>query len=566
MKVLKYLPLLLLLLSCKQSVGQTQAMNIERNVLDSLDEDYGYYLAITPKSKDIKGTMVLMPGFGQKAENVFIDTDLHKFAFENGLMTISISTGMRMSADEMMQTKISALLRHAISKYDLKKENFVFGGFSAGGRICLRYVELCKQYPANFPVDPSAVFMADAPVDVFHSWEMMQSLKEAANSEMAVQEANWVEKMYREQYGTTPGEKPEIFKPFNPFSLNEKIEGNERFLKNVAVRAYHDVDIPWRLINRNQSVQHSNFLVSSELINRLLLLGNTKAEFVQTYQTGFRANGKRHPHSWSIIDSRTCIEWILKNLDGTSSVTPQKTKEEAIVPILINKETLSGLNLSRGKNPEQPDRKLFFQNIFRGETLSVQVISSGNASASPEDLGIDEFLFLVNGGARLSPKGAAEKTFIAGDFFMVPRGFNGDWETIGSPSFHHEISVTTVERNEAALDSKKTMPVLMDKQKIAGLGITKTSQGKYYDLLYEGHELTITLEGELPQVKKIESPLQEQIIYIAEGTLSLWDSSGKEYNFTTGDFVVVPQGFTGTWQSRGHELFRFLKMRKSEWK
>ena len=565
MKLHNYLTLVLFLIVCFQLKAQDDAFQIDRHIIDKQDEDYGYYLAIPPKSKNIKGAIVLMPGFGQVAEHVFADTDLHKFAFENNLLTISISTGMRLMADEMIQTKINALLSHAISQYDLKKDKFVFGGFSAGGRICLRYVELCKEFPTKFPVAPIAVFMADAPVDVFHSWEMMQALKAAANSEVAVQEADWVEKMYREQYDATPEEKPEFFKAFNPFSIEEKGQGNEKFLKDVAVRSYHDVDISWRLINRNQSVQHSNYLVSSELINRLLQLGNSKAEFVQSYQTGYRRDGKRHPHSWSIINEKECVEWILKTLDDGSLSESQMSKEDIIAPILINKETLSGLNLSRGRNPEQPERKLFFQNIFKGNELRVQVVSSGNASASPENLGIDEFLFLVNGGAHLSPKNNKEMTFMAGDFFLVPRGFNGVWETIGSPSYHHEIAVTTIQRNDSEFDKEKIIPVLMDKRKIAGLGITEIRAGTYYDLLYEGHELAISLEGEMPRVLEIKEPLTEQVIYIAEGTLVLWDLGGKEYNFTTGDFLILPKGFTGTWQSRGHELFRMIKIQKSTW-
>ena len=85
---------------------------------------------------------------------------------------------------------------------------------------------------------------------------------------------------------------------------------NEKYLTNTAVRAYHDVDIAWRIINRNQTVHNSNYEVTAELINRLVLMGNGKAEFMQSFKTGFRSNGQRHPHSWSIVDEVECIAWI----------------------------------------------------------------------------------------------------------------------------------------------------------------------------------------------------------------------------------------------------------------
>ena len=92
--------------------------------------------------------------------------------------------------------------------------------------------------------------------------------------------------------------------------MNPTYSQNEIFLKNTAVRTYHDVDIAWRIINRNQTVHGSNYEVTAELINRLVLMGNTKAEFKQSYQTGYRSNGQRHPHSWSIVDEEECVRWV----------------------------------------------------------------------------------------------------------------------------------------------------------------------------------------------------------------------------------------------------------------
>jgi hypothetical protein len=39
-------------------------------------------------------------------------------------------------------------------------------------------------------------------------------------------------------------------------------------------------------------------------------MGNKRAEFMQSFKTGYRSNGQRHPHSWSIVDEKELIVWM----------------------------------------------------------------------------------------------------------------------------------------------------------------------------------------------------------------------------------------------------------------
>jgi len=289
------------------------SLKVEKIVIDESDSHYGSYLLVKPKTDIIKGTLVLFPGFGQNPGNIFLDSKLHEFAYKNDLLTIGFAGKDRKTAGSFMQSKINNIIEDAIKKFNLDKNNFFFGGFSSGGVIALRYVELCKQFPDRFPVNPKAVFMADSPVDIYHSWKLFQEILENDfYTQISKDEAKMIEKVYRNYYQTTPSENPEKFIELSPFSIDKKYGENEKYLKDVAVRAYHDVDIAWRLKNRNQTVRFDNYVATSELINRLLLMGNDKAEFIQTFQTGYRRNGNRHPHSWSIIDEEECIDWILE--------------------------------------------------------------------------------------------------------------------------------------------------------------------------------------------------------------------------------------------------------------
>lgn len=93
--------------------------------------------------------------------------------------------------------------------------------------------------------------------------------------------------------------------------MDKAMPRKENILKSTPIRAYHDIDIAWRILERKQTPEFDNFIATAELINRLRSLGNTKAEFIQTYKTGFRNNGKRHPHSWSIVDADKLVLWAL---------------------------------------------------------------------------------------------------------------------------------------------------------------------------------------------------------------------------------------------------------------
>ncbi len=307
MRYLYYL-LSMFLLSTGSLLGQAD-LPYQRLVLDEEDEIYGYYFAIAPDT--ITGTLVLLPGFGQIAESVLVSTNLPEKAYQNNLLTIVYAGGERLTADSLVQGHLNKVLLDVKERFNLSNEKFVLGGFSSGGTIALRYTQLCHEHTDEYPIQPLGVFMGDSPVDLYHLWAMQEINLEPGNASVSIEEAKRLQSALREAYGFTPGEHSGIYRDLSPFSLDEQLGNNEQWLKDVAVRTYHDVDINWRIKERGQSVFYRNYVPSSELINRLRKMGNERAEFMQTYQTGFRRNGQRHPHSWSIIDAEECVQWIL---------------------------------------------------------------------------------------------------------------------------------------------------------------------------------------------------------------------------------------------------------------
>lgn len=271
-----------------------------------------YYLVVKPESGNIRGVLVLMPGYAERAESIFSQTKLFNVAFGNGILTMAIAGGEKIYADDQVISKLNRGLANLITKYPtVSKDTFILGGISAGGTIGLRYAEYCAENPGKVPVVPKGVFAIDSPVDLGGIYAYFQREIKKNYSPVGVAEANRVSEMMRKEIGT-PETNPKRYDELTPFNHLLENEGNEKHLKNMAVRVYEDVDVDWQLKQRRRSLYDTNILNASELICRLMLMGNQRAEFVASKQPGYRSNGQRHPHSWSIVDETECIQWMLK--------------------------------------------------------------------------------------------------------------------------------------------------------------------------------------------------------------------------------------------------------------
>lgn len=287
----------------------TYAQTLKKIVMDENDFFSGHYLSVEPQTDSIAGVIVLLAGFGQRAEDTPPETKLHNIAYANNILTIFYAGGNKLYADSVVQVKLTRVFKDIIKRYNIKSDIFVLGGYSAGGMIALRYVELCNEFPHKFPIQPKGVFTVDSPIDIFTVYEQLEESAKNNFSEIAVEEAVRAMAYIKNDHGV-PSENVSTYAKLTAFSMNNAYSQNEKYLRKCAVRTYHDVDIAWRIKNRNQTVHGSNYEVSAELINRLVLMGNTKAEFIQSFQTGYRSNGLRHPHSWSIVDEVECVQWV----------------------------------------------------------------------------------------------------------------------------------------------------------------------------------------------------------------------------------------------------------------
>jgi len=152
------------------------AQNYEKVWFDKTDSVYGYYTVIRPTSQRIQGAVVLFDGYGGDASTFLAETKIHNVASANELLTVCIPTGLRMFLDDAHFEIIRRILDEVSKNYGINKEKFAMGGFSAGGTVALRYVELCYEHPKEFDIQPKALFTGDSPVDLLGLYQSSKRL------------------------------------------------------------------------------------------------------------------------------------------------------------------------------------------------------------------------------------------------------------------------------------------------------------------------------------------------------------------------------------------------------
>lgn len=273
-----------------------------------------FYKLLIPKTKPV-GALVILPGAGEPIDDIEEQITLQKLAAEKGLLVIFPSINWGTTKHIYEHEMLDQIFTQVIKRFNIPKDKFVLGGFSGGAMLSLTYTEKANREKGSTVIIPKAVFGIDPPLDYAHLWNHCIRDIERNFSDVAVAEGKWITQMYVDEFGGSPAEAPQNYIRYSIFSHSEKDGGNAKYLINTPLLLYTEPDVVWSMKNRHRDFYDLNAMDISAMINLLQLGGNTNAELIVTHDKGFRLNGNRHPHSWSIMDSQQCLEWILKQLN-----------------------------------------------------------------------------------------------------------------------------------------------------------------------------------------------------------------------------------------------------------
>ncbi len=117
----------------------------------------------------------------------------------------------------------------------------------------------------------------------------------------------------------------------------------------------------------------------------------------------------------------------------------------------------------------------------------------------------------------------------------------------------------------AALAQDGPSPVRMNPDRMAGLGLTPAPNDGFIDILVEGtlefevaslfagEELRAVIFASTPaKTDHRNRPLEyDEFVYVLDGGLVLTEQNGRTQEFRPGDALIVPKGYTGTWEQLG---------------
>lgn len=294
-----------IIFSLKISAQKTEKVELQNS------EDY--YLKIIPKASPT-AILFLLHGGGETPEDVLKQIELHQLAVKNNFLVILpyFSEGTTKMIEET--NSINQIAVQLMNEYQISKDKIILGGFSGGGMLSITFAERSVR-DKNTDFIPKAVFAIDTPLDFEQIYQRSEREIKRNFSEIGVGEANFMIDEFNKTFGGSPSEFPEEYEKYSMFTYRKEDGGNAKYLLEIPIRIYTEPGVEWQLENRQRDLYDLNCTNISAMINLLQINGNKNAEVITTFNKGKRLNGAKHPHSWSIMDSKDTMKWMLKQLE-----------------------------------------------------------------------------------------------------------------------------------------------------------------------------------------------------------------------------------------------------------
>ena len=257
----------------------------------------------------IKAVLILYGGFPEEINDIRKEFKIAPLAQEADIAIIYAKLNQRLWLEDKEKQEQAGMLQDLFISHELPIDNIFIGGFSSGGNMAFQIsntIVAMKQ----FYIDPKGVFLIDSPIDLVALYESSKKNIEHDFSEVSVQESKWIIETLESAFGN-PEKSIEDYEKYAVFTKRTNSTRNLNKLKDTKIRLYTEPDTTWWLENRQASYEQLNAYSIKNLALSLEQKEYKNVEYIPSHQKGFRANGERHPHSWSIVDKQDLIQWML---------------------------------------------------------------------------------------------------------------------------------------------------------------------------------------------------------------------------------------------------------------
>jgi hypothetical protein len=297
--------ILILFISFKSSVKSNE--NLKKAVFEEvIKENY----ELSKPAGTIKKVLVLFGGFPENAAEIKLEFTIADLVNQNNLAVLYMNYNKKLWLEEPEKHKLAEQLQSICKENKLQTKDIYIGGFSSGGNVALLMASYLTENK-NYKFAPKGVFIIDSPIDLVALYKNSEKNVERRFSETSVTESTWLISTLGKQFGN-PNDDISKYQKYAVYTSKTENIDNLKGLKSIKIRLYTEPDTLWWQENRKADYEQMNAFYIKKLYESLKKSGFKYLEYIPTENKGYRANGDRHPHSWSIVDKNELMKWIMK--------------------------------------------------------------------------------------------------------------------------------------------------------------------------------------------------------------------------------------------------------------
>lgn len=301
----KYIIILVLIaISCKaQSGTNNQAEKPKFKIIKTAEFEL-------IKAKNQKGLLILFPCFPCDAENTLSEFKITEMSVKNGFSVLAMNFNLHLYLKQKEKQELAKQLTKIVQEQNLLEENIFIGGFSSGGNVSFLISDYLIRN--NSQIQPKGVFAVDSPIDLLGLYRTAEKNLKLNFSEISTQESKFLKEFFEKEFGK-PANGITNYEQNSPFTFETQNIDNLKGLEKIKIRLYTEPDLKWWSEQRKNNYEDLNAFYFQKLSEKLETeFGGKNIELITTKNRGYRANGERHPHSWSIVNKKELIKWMLK--------------------------------------------------------------------------------------------------------------------------------------------------------------------------------------------------------------------------------------------------------------
>lgn len=208
------------------------------------DSTYNCSLILLPKTDSIQGLVV-------RDYSSLPDTSIWKpYGFTEKcldagyayLITPSSNYFPELCYTDTVLHRIDSMIHHALTHYQIPKQNVFIGGISASGTRAFKYAEFVSKGKSSFDIQIAGVFGVDPPLDLvrfYNSVHYSDSLKAGM-----AEEAILMKKVFSEKMGN-PSDNWIQFYETAVYTSQHFTGGNASYYMDVPIILFHEPDLDW---------------------------------------------------------------------------------------------------------------------------------------------------------------------------------------------------------------------------------------------------------------------------------------------------------------------------------